>query len=150
MSTTIEIARPNARPRAVDVEADIGVEVDSRLTGLGRTGAIVTAVGVAATLVGAGLFIVSYPETWTGTGATFDESTSAVRTVVLAVSAGITLILLGASMFFHGRQVFGSGSIDHLSLRSGLERPAAIAPHEGPIEAFTDAGSQAAAWRDEA
>lgn len=148
MNTT-QVVRPETPRRAVDVEAEIEIKVDSRLTGLGRTGVVVMALGAVATLVGAILFIASYPETWTGNGATFEESTAAVRTVVLLASAGITLIFLGASMFFHGRQVLGSGSFDHLSLLSELDRPGEVTPHEGPIEAFTDTQTDAATIREE-
>ncbi len=100
----------------MDLHAEIQVAVNSHLTGLAIFGMVAIAVGVLAMLVGAVYFTSGYPDKYHATaGVSIGDSHNFIETVVLLTGSGVVLLFFGASAFFYGRTVLGSGSLDQFT-----------------------------------
>lgn len=89
----------------MDVKAEIDVGVDTHLKGVGVAGAVAAGTGLLAILVALTMLAFGYPY----------PDLSFVKSVVLLAAAGVILLFLGASAFFYGRTVLGSGHLDEFS-----------------------------------
>lgn len=110
----------------VDLKAQIKVEVETHLTGLGMGGVVILAIGAICVVLGCVLFAIVYPDNgWRGPAQPFsDQHYDIVRAVVLLFGVGITSLMLGTSMFFYGRTVLGSGGLERFESEERLGRAA--------------------------
>ncbi len=100
----------------MDLHAQIDVAVDSHLTGLAVFGMVAIALGVLSILIGSVYFVSGYPDKYHATnGVTIDDSHNFIETVILLTGTGVVLLFFGASAFFYGRTVLGSGSLDQFT-----------------------------------
>ncbi len=114
-------ATPISLQDQVDLKAQIKVDVETHLTGLGMGGVIALALGAIALVVGSVVFLSVYPDQWYGDASDMTHYRY-VRTVELSWGAGIILLLLGTAMFFYGRTVLGSGGLQQLESIESLGR----------------------------
>ena len=117
-------ATPISLQDQVDLKAQIKIDVETHLTGLGMAGVIALALGTLALVVGCVLFASVYPDNgWNGPAQPFTDSHyTVVRSIVLLLGVGVTLLMLGTSMFFYGRTVLGSGGLQQLDSIESLGR----------------------------
>lgn len=101
----------------MDLHAEIQVAVDSHLTGVAFFGLACLGLGILSLLVGTIMFAFGYPNPWYSSfgQANWDESRALIKQVILLCASGIVLLFLGASTFFYGRTVLGSGSLDQFT-----------------------------------
>lgn len=100
----------------MDLHAQIDVEVDAHLTGLAVFGMVAIAVGVLSILMGSIFFVSGYPDKYHATdGVSIQDSHNFIETVVLLMGSGVVLLFFGASAFFYGRTVLGSGHLDQFT-----------------------------------
>ena len=114
-------ATPISLQDQVDVKAQIKVDVETHLTGLGMAGVVCLALGALLLLIGCALFVAVYPSGWGG----FVGQWSTFRntlTIELLWGVGATFLMLGTAMFFYGRTVLGSGGLQHLESQEILGR----------------------------
>jgi len=114
-------ATPISLQDQVDLKAQIKVDVETHLTGLGMAGVIALTLGALALVVGSAVFLSVYPDKWYGEHEDGSHYTY-VRTVELLWGFGIILLLLGTAMFFYGRTVLGSGGLQQLESVESLGR----------------------------
>lgn len=101
-----------------DLNAQIDVAVDVRLTRLSVFGVVLLAVGIAAVLLGSVVFALNFPHNWYASStdiAHFDTTRAVIKAVLISFGVGVISLLLGASAFFHGRAVLGSGHLDQFT-----------------------------------
>lgn len=117
-------ATPISLQDQVDLKAQIKVDVETHLTGLGMGGVLSLALGALCLLVGCVIMVATYPDNgWSGPAQPFsDPHYTVVRSVVLLLGVGVTLLMLGTSMFFYGRTVLGSGGLQQLESIESLGR----------------------------
>ncbi len=94
-----------------DVNAEIKVDVDAHLRGLAFVGIIFLGLGTLAMLVGALMFALGMPDKLYDP----DLKNSYVKPMTLSLGGGVIFLLFGASAFFHGRTVVGSGRLDQFT-----------------------------------
>jgi hypothetical protein len=114
-------ATPISLQDQVDLKAQIKVDVETHLTGLGMGGVIALTLGALGLVAGSVLFLSVYPDQWYGDPDDMTHYTY-VRTVELLWGFGIMLLLLGTAMFFYGRTVLGSGGLQQLESIESLGR----------------------------
>ncbi len=116
-----ELTPVRLEDRRMDVNAEIKVQVEHKLSPLGVTGLAVLALALLSVAVGCIQFAVGYPEEWYARfdpgGSGYEDSRAFIERTVLFWGAGVIGLFLGTSMFFHGRTVLGSGSLDRVSLQ---------------------------------
>lgn len=117
-------ATPISLQDQVDLKAQIKVDVETHLTGLGMAGVIALALGALAIVIGSIVLAATYPDNgWSGPAQPFtDPHYDVVRAVVLLIGVGLTLLMLGTAMFFYGRTVLGSGGLQQLESIESLGR----------------------------
>ncbi|MEK6975531.1 MAG: hypothetical protein AABY18_04220 [Candidatus Thermoplasmatota archaeon] len=117
-------ATPISLQDQVDLKAQIKVDVETHLTGLGMGGVIALTLGALCLLVGCITLAATYPDNgWSGPAQPFSDSHyDLVRAVVLLIGVGVTLLMLGTAMFFYGRTVLGSGGLQQLESIESLGR----------------------------
>ena len=117
-------ATPISLQDQVDLKAQIKVDVETHLTGLGMAGVIALTLGALAIVIGSIVLAATYPDNgWSGPAQPFsDPHYDVVRSVVLLIGVGITLLMLGTAMFFYGRTVLGSGGLQQLESIESLGR----------------------------
>lgn len=117
-------ATPISLQDQVDLKAQIKVDVETHLTGLGMAGVIALTLGALAIVIGSIILAATYPDNgWSGPAQPFsDPHYDVVRSVVLLIGVGITLLMLGTAMFFYGRTVLGSGGLQQLESIESLGR----------------------------
>ena len=114
-------ATPISLQDQVDLKAQIKVDVETHLTGLGMGGVIALSLGALALVIGSAVFLSVYPDKWYGDATDMTHYTY-VRTVELFLGAGVILLMLGTAMFFYGRTVLGSGGLPQLESIESLGR----------------------------
>lgn len=108
--------------RRLDVKAEIQVNVQSRLTGLGVVGVVALALGAVAVVAASLLFATGYPDKYHAlAGYTLAKSHAFIETVALVGALGLVLLLWGASAFFYGRNVLGAGRLDSFDRLTPVE-----------------------------
>lgn len=117
-------ATPISLQDQVDLKAQIKVDVETHLTGLGMAGVIALALGALCLVVGCVILASTYPDNgWSGPAQPFsDPHYDTVRSVVLLMGGGVTLLMLGTAMFFYGRTVLGSGGLQQIESLETLGR----------------------------
>lgn len=117
-------ATPISLQDQVDLKAQIKVDVETHLTGLGMAGVIALALGALCAVIGFVWLAVVYPDNgWSGPAQPFsDPHYGVVRSIVLLVAGGVTFLMLGTAMFFYGRTVLGSGGLQQLESIESLGR----------------------------
>lgn len=114
-------ATPISLQDQVGLKAQIKVDVETHLTGLGVFGVFFLALG-AVLLIGGSLFWVTiYPEEW---GGYVGDDSSFTKTLLVEQmwGFGFTFLMLGTAMFFYGRTVLGSGGLQQLESLESLGR----------------------------
>lgn len=114
-------ATPISLQDQVDLKAQIKVDVETHLTGLGMAGVIALTLGALAIVIGSVVFLSVYPDQWYGDHSDGSHYTY-VRTVELLWGFGVVLLMLGTAMFFYGRTVLGSGGLQQLESIESLGR----------------------------
>lgn len=115
-------ATPISLQDQVDVKAQIKVDVETHLTGLGMVGLIAFGLAALCLVIGSVVFLSVYPDQWYGDH-TDGTHYAYVRTVVMLWGAGVFLLMLGTAMFFYGRTVLGSGGLQQMESIENLGRP---------------------------
>jgi len=110
------------REGRLDLNAEIAVQVRSRLTPLGIAGVVTIGLGVAALVAGLLVFLATYPEDWYTNASGWAQSRRIIERIVLLFSGGIVALFLGTSMFFYGRTVLGAGTLDQFQSQQTLEQ----------------------------
>lgn len=114
-------ATPISLQDQVDLKAQIKVDVETHLTGLGMMGVISLALGALLLIVGCILWVAIYPDEW---GGYVGDDSSFTKTLVVEElwGVGFTLLMLGTAMFFYGRTVLGSGGLQQIESLETLGR----------------------------
>ena len=95
----------------VDVNAEIDVGVETHLKGLGVVGVVLATLGALGMVLACVLFAFGYPTPWVH-DVNDDGANAFVKAVVISGALGVALLFVGTSLFFYGRTVLGSGSLD--------------------------------------
>lgn len=114
-------ATPISLQDQVDVKAQIRVDVETHLTGLGMAGVVSLTLGAVLLIIGCVMWVVIYPAEW---GGYVGDDSSFTKTLIVEElwGFGFTFLMLGTAMFFYGRTVLGSGGLQQMQSVESLGR----------------------------
>ena len=114
-------ATPISLQDQIDVKAQIKVDVETHLTGLGMVGVVCLALGALLLIIGCVMFVAVYPQGWGGVIGQWADFRN-TRTIELLWGVGATFLMIGTAMFFYGRTVLGSGGLQQMESQEILGR----------------------------
>ncbi len=114
-------ATPISLQDQIDVKAQIKVDVETHLTGLGMAGVVSLTLGAILLIFGCVMWVIIYPDEW---GGYVGDGGSFTKTLIVEElwGFGFTSLMLGTAMFFYGRTVLGSGGLQQMESIESLGR----------------------------